>query len=107
MNVPLGRTVTLDFTTHNPVTGAIQDADIPPTCDIFQGDTDIPILSPTPVRRGALVGDYRVTFAVTLANGFQFRQIYNIIAIAQVNLITAKARIGMLEVSGSSVAFEV
>ena len=107
MNVPLGKTVTIDFTTHNPVTGAVQDTDIPPTCDIFQGDTDVPVLSPAPVRRGVLTGNYRVTFAVTVANGFQLSRIYNLIATAQVNLITAKARIEIIEIESSLIAFTV
>ena len=93
MDIILGQTVTIDFTTHNPLTGQVQDCDFLPVIQIFEDATDIPIVTPTAVRRLAQIGDYRVTFTVTAALGYHRNSSYNVIATATVAGITAKGRI--------------
>jgi len=93
MNVILGRIVTLDFTTHDPLSGQVSDADVLPTCEVFEDNTDIPILTPLVTKRTAKTGNYRVTFTASTANGFEIGKSYNVISEATVNSITAKARI--------------
>lgn len=89
----LGSVITRDFTTENPITGEVQDADTLPTCQVFEDDTDVPILAPTVAKRAGLTGNYRATFSATSANGFEIGKSYNVIVQATVNGITAKARI--------------
>jgi hypothetical protein len=107
----LGDRITFDFTTHNPVTGQVTDADVIPTCEVFEDDTDIPILTPTVVKRVAKTGNYRLTFLATAANGFELDKSYNVIAIATVAGITAKARVGSFAIeefaAASSAVFRV
>ena len=94
MDVILGQQVTLDFTTHNPLTGQVSDADALPTCQVFEDITDVPILTPVVTKRGALTGNYRVTFIASATNGFEVGKAYNVIADALVATIQAKSRIG-------------
>jgi len=89
----MDETITLDFTTHNPDTGQVQDADGLPSCEVFEDDTDAPMITPAVVKRAGKVGDYRVTFVASDANGFEAGKSYNVIITAAVNFITAKARI--------------
>lgn len=91
MEIKLGDSVTKDFTTHNPVTGNIQDADVLPTSQVFENATDAPILTPVVTKRVGLTGDYRLTFLASAANGFEVNKSYNVVVLATVNAITAKA----------------
>jgi hypothetical protein len=75
MNVRLGQTIYLDFVT-NTVAGAESDADLTPTCEVFEETNDTAILSPTPVKRAGKTGQYRVPVAVTAANGFDAGKSY-------------------------------
>jgi len=103
----LGSNITFDFTTHNPATGNVSDADVLPTCEIFQDITDTSLIVLTVVKRTAKTGDYRVTIPATAANGFAVGNSYNVIATAIVNGVTAKARIGVFildSVSGQDLA---
>lgn len=93
MDVLLGQPVSLDFTTHDPLTGQVTDADVLPTCEVFENQTDAPILTPVVTKRTGKTGNYRVTFDATIANGFEVGKSYNVIAEATVNGITAKGRI--------------
>ena len=90
----IGDTITLDFTTHDPRTGQVSDADVLPTCEVLEDNNDTPILTPTVVKRGSATGLYRVTFAATAANGFLVASSYNVDVEATVSGITAKSRIG-------------
>lgn len=104
MGYVLGNTLTRDFTTENSMTGQVSDADVLPTCEVFEDTTDVPMLTPVVVKRAGLTGNYRVTIAVTTANGFEVGKSYNVIVIATVNGVTAKARIlafNIEEVSGA------
>ncbi len=89
----LNDNITLDFTTHNPTTGEVSDADSLPTCEVFEEANDTPILTPIVTRRSGKTGDYRVTFLADSANGFEENKSYNVIATGVVGGKTAKARI--------------
>lgn len=93
MERQLGQTITLDLTTHNPLTGQVSDADALPTCEVFEDATDVAIISPAVTKRVGKTGNYRVSFAITTANGFEEEKSYNVIAQAVVVGITAKSRI--------------
>jgi hypothetical protein len=90
----IGDRITFDFTTHDPLSGQVSDADVLPTCAVFEDDTDVPILTPVVTKRAGLTGDYRVSFDATAANGFEVGKSYNVVATAIVSAIEAKARIG-------------
>lgn len=107
MEVIIGTTITRDFTVTNPTTGQVSDADFLPTCNLFEEDTDIPILSPAVVKRLGFVGDYRVTFDVTVANGFVVGKSYNLVATVTVVGFTQKAPIAALEVIVKAAHYEV
>jgi hypothetical protein len=89
----LNEPITLDFTTHNPLTGQVQDADVLPTCQVFEDTTDIPIITPVVTKRVGQTGDYRLTFITSPANGFEVGKSYNVIVSATVGGITAKAEL--------------
>jgi hypothetical protein len=91
--ITLDQKVTQDFTTHDPVTGSVQNADIIPTCEIFADDTDTPIMTPVVVNRVGFTGIYRITFVASTANGFAYGSNYNVDVVATVNGITARATI--------------
>lgn len=104
MDVILGQSLTLDFTTTNPLTGQVSDADALPACEVFEDDTDVPILTPLVTKRAILTGNYRVTFIASAANGFEVGKSYNVIASATVAAITAKARIGSFILASAPIA---
>jgi hypothetical protein len=89
--IPIDEVVHFDVTTHNPSTAGISDADSTPTFSVFEEATDTPILSAQSfTKRTALTGDYRGTFTVSLANGFEVGKWYNVVATAVVGGITGK-----------------
>jgi len=98
----LGDMITLDFTTHNPSTGMVQDADLLPICEVFDNNIDIPILTPVVIKRTGQTGDYRVSIEATIGNGFGVGRTYNVIASATVNSVSAKARIGIFVLDSKS-----
>jgi len=85
--------IVLDFTTHNPFTGAVQDTDSLPTCEIFEDDNDSEILTPTVTKRVGKIGNYKILIEATIGNGFEIGKSYNVIISATVNNISAKSRI--------------
>lgn len=95
MDVYWGETATFDFTTHNPATGNVQNADALPICQIFEDNVDIPVLTPLVTQRVAQVGDYRVRFTVDAITGFIADHNYNVVVQATVNGVTAKSRIAV------------
>ena len=97
----IGKSITLDFTVHNPLTGQVQDADVLPTSQVFEDITDIAILTPMVIKRVGATGDYRATFIASIANGFEVDKSYNVIAEATVAGITAKARIASFNLESS------
>jgi len=89
----LGDTIVLDFVTHNPLTGFVQDTDSPPTCEVFEDENDTAILIPTVTKRTGKIGNYRVSIEAITGNGFAVGKSYNVIVSATVNLISAKSRV--------------
>jgi len=90
----LGDTIYLDFTTHNPTSGVVVDADSGPTCEVFEDDNDTAILSPAVTKRTSKTGDYRVPIEATSDNGFEVGKSYNVIVSATVGGVAVKSRIG-------------
>lgn len=93
MGYKLGDLATVDFTTHNPFTGNVSDADVTPTCAVFEDANDTPILTPTVVRRFGYVGDYRVSIIIAASTGFEVGKTYNVVVTAQVAAVTARATV--------------
>jgi hypothetical protein len=91
MSRKLGDTIIYDFTTHNPLTGAVSDADSTPTCEVFENDTDTPILTPAVTKRTSKTGNYRVPIAATSGNGFAVGRSYNVIVDVTMNTMQAKS----------------
>jgi len=91
----LGDIITFDFTTHNPSTGMVSDADALPTCEVFEDDNDTEILSPVVSKRTGKTGNYRVSIETSTANGFEVGKSYNVIVATTVNLVSAKARVAV------------
>ena len=96
----LGDVITLDFTTHNPSTGNVSDADTLPLCEVFEDSNDVPILEPVVVKRSGKIGDYKVSVEATVANGFEVGRSYNVVVTATVNGVQAKSRISAFTLDG-------
>lgn len=94
----LDKTITRDFTLHNPATGQVQDADVLPTCQVFEDITDIPIITPAVVKRVGEIGNYKTTFTLSTVNGFKENKSYNVIVEATVAGKTAKSRIASFDI---------
>ena len=107
MSYKLDESITLDFTTSNPITGQVQDADIIPTAQVFENTIDVPILTPAVVKRATLTGDYRLTFLTSAANGFEVDKSYNVIVEATVAGVTAKARIASFNLEKYRAHFDI
>lgn len=88
MNVKLGTTVTLRFTTSNAATGAAQNADSLPSVAIYEDGNDTPISTPAAVAVNT--GQYRVDGVATTANGFEAGKSYSVVATATVAGVTGK-----------------
>ena len=91
--IQLGETVYQDFTVSNPVTGAAVDADVLPTAEVFEDDSDVVIQTPTIRKRVGKTGVYVVKLEVTAANGFEIDKTYNVIVSATVGGVVGKASI--------------
>ena len=96
MDVKLEDTIYLDFTTHDPITGEVTDADAGPTCEVFENDTDVAILTPACTKRNLKTGNYRLPVACTSANGFEVGKSYGVVVTAVVSGVTAKCPIATL-----------
>lgn len=107
MKALIDQELTIDFTTHNPLTGNVSDADFPPTCTVYEQDTDIPILTLVPVVRAGTTGSYRVTFVVSTVSGFEEGKTYNVIADVTVAGVNARARIALLTVASKPIHYRV
>lgn len=100
----LGDTITLDFTTHNPLTGSVQDTDALPTCEVFEDDNDVAIAAPVVTKRVSKTGNYRVSIVATTGNGFEVGKSYNAIVSVTVNTVSAKGRIGTFSLDSKRLA---
>jgi len=94
MDIPLDEVIYFDAVTHNPVTGAVSDADSTPTFAVYEEATDTDIgVGGNLTKRTSLTGDYRGTFTVSAANGFELGKWYSVIVSATVNAIAGKAQV--------------
>lgn len=90
LEIPIDEVVYFDIITSNP-TGAAADADAAPTFSVYEEDTDTAILGPTNfTKRTALTGNYRGTFTVSVANGFEAGKWYSVIGSATVSSTAGK-----------------
>lgn len=91
IDIALDEVVHFDITTREPTTGAISDADSTPTFDVFEEATDTAILAAQNfTKRTGKTGNYRGTFTVSAANGFEVGKWYNVIANATVDGVSDK-----------------
>lgn len=90
-DVPLNEVYHFDATTHVPSTGAVSDADSAPTFDVFEEDTDTPILAAqTMTKRTSKTGDYRGAITISAGNGFQVGKFYVVVVSATVDSVAGK-----------------
>lgn len=90
MNIPLDEVVHYDSITSNPSTGAATDADSAPTFEVFEEATDTAIVSGTTTKRTGKTGNYRGTFTLSIANGFEVGKWYNVTTSGTVGGVTGK-----------------
>lgn len=90
-----------DFATSNPASGAAQDADAPPTVEIYEDGSATPMaLGLTGSKRDVgTTGQYTVSQALTAAAGFEIGKTYNVYAIAAVGGTTGKAVISTFKIT--------
>ena len=89
--LPLYGTLFFDVTTHNPTTLAISDADWVPQYEVFEDDTDTPIVGTINLtKRTNKTGDYRGRLYADPSVGFEVGGFYNIIVSGTVNSIAGK-----------------
>ncbi len=96
MNPSLEETVTFDFITSSPTTGAAADADSTPSFEVFENvtDTALTLSGATIAKRTSKTGNYRATFTVAAADGFEAGKSYNVVASATVGGVAGKAVVG-------------
>lgn len=84
--VPIDEVVHFDVITSDPTDeGAAVDADAAPTYDVFEENTDTPILDDqTMTKRTSLTGNYRGSFTASAANGFEAGKWYSVVVTATV-----------------------
>lgn len=88
--IPLGTAVTQRITTHNPTTGAAENASAAPQYSVYEDTTATAIVSVTCVTVTGQTGAYTATYTVSAANGFEAGKFYNGEAVATVTSITGK-----------------
>jgi hypothetical protein len=86
----LGDDIIVDFQLTKS-DGTLSDADIAPLCEVFEGTSTTPILTPTPVKRGARTGYYYVVIPATVANGFTLWTSYTVRVAAIVGGVSGSA----------------
>lgn len=92
MNIPLDEVIYFDCITTHPTTGAATDADSTPTFEVFEEATDTDIgVGGNLTKRTSKTGNYRGSFTLSAANGFEVGKWYNVIGSATVNSIAGKA----------------
>jgi len=93
--VRLDDVVHFDVVTHNPSTGAVQDADSPPVFRIYEEDVDAIITEGTMTKRAGpegTTGHYRGSFTTSGVTGigFEVGRWYSIVVVATVSSVTSK-----------------
>lgn len=90
-SIPLNEVVYFDAITHSPITGAVADADSAPTFEVFEEATDTDIgVGGSMTKRTDKIGNYRGTFTVSEANGFEVGKYYSIVVSATVGEVAGK-----------------
>lgn len=99
MNPSLEETITFDFITSSPTTGAVADADSTPTFEVFEDATDtaLTLTGSTIAKRTSKTGNYRARFAIAASDGFEAGKSYNVVASATVGGVAGKAVIGRFQ----------
>ncbi len=98
--VPINEVVFFDGRVHTPATGALVDADSTPTFDVFEENTDTPILaSQSMTKRTSLTGKYRGSFTASAANGFEAGKWYTVDMTATVGGVTDSAVVAWFRVA--------
>ncbi len=89
--IPIDEVIIFDVCTHAPSTAAVSDADSAPVFDVFEEDTDTPILAAqTMTKRTSKTGNYRGSITCSAANGFEAGKWYSVVVSATVSTITGK-----------------
>jgi hypothetical protein len=83
-NIPIDEVVHFDAITSDS-TGEVSDADSTPTWAVFEEDNDTAILGGNFTKRTSLTGNYRGSFTVSAANGFEAGKYYSVIGSATVD----------------------
>lgn len=96
----LADTIVFDFTTHNPVTGAVSNADSLPTCEVFEDSNDTGLSGVTVTQRVGKTGNYRVAIVATTGNGYEIGKNYNVVVSVTVNSVSAKSCIASFVLDG-------
>lgn len=92
MNIPLDEVIYFDAIVTTPSTGAAVDADSTPTFAVYEEETDTDIgVGGNLTKRTSLTGNYRGTFTLSAANGFEVGKWYVVIGSAVVGGVTGKA----------------
>lgn len=92
MNIPLDEVLYFDAITSTPSTGAAVDADSTPTFACYEEGTDTDIgVGGNMTKRTSLTGNYRGTFTLSAANGFEVGKWYSVVVSAVVGGVTGKA----------------
>lgn len=90
MEIPLDEVVHFDAIASSS-TGAAVDADSTPTFAVYEEATDTDIgVGGNMTKRTSLTGNYRLTFTVSAANGFEVGKWYNVIGSATIGGIATK-----------------
>lgn len=88
--IPLDEVVYFDVITSSS-TGAATDADSTPTFAVYEESTDTDIgVGGNFTKRTSLTGNYRASFTVSSANGFEVGKWYAVIGSATVGSVTGK-----------------
>lgn len=75
-----------DFTTTDPDTGEISDADAAPDIEIYEDGDTSPMFTTTAAKRDAgTTGQYSFNAVLSTGNGFEIGKTYNVYALATVN----------------------
>jgi len=92
VDIPLDEVIYFDCITSTPSTSAAVDADSTPTFAVYEESTDTDIgVGGNLTKRTSLTGNYRGTFTLSAANGFEVGKWYSIIGSAVVGGVTGKA----------------
>ena len=83
-HIPIDEVVHFDAITSDS-TGEVTDADSTPTWAVYEEDTDASIVNGNFTKRTALTGNYRGSFTVSAANGFEAGKYYSVIGSATVD----------------------